>query len=70
MNSKLLIKIIVLILLRLFSSPTAEFVAQNFGSITTDVYTISRISEYAASIRMICLILLVYFIFAERRNDL
>ena len=70
MNSKLLVKIIVLILMCLFSSPIAEFVAQNFGSITTDAYTISRISEYAASIRMICLILLVYFIFTERRNDL
>lgn len=70
MNNKLLVKIIVLILLCLFSSPIAEVVAQNFGSITTDAYTISRISEYAESIRMICLILLVYFIFAERRNDL
>lgn len=69
-GSKLLIKVIALILLCFFSSPIAEFVAQNFGSITTDAYTISRISQYASSIRIICIILLVYFIYTERRNSL
>ena len=69
MNNKLLVKIVVLILLCLLSYPIAEFVAQNFGSITTDTYTITRISQYASSIRVVCLILLAYFIFTERRNN-
>lgn len=67
--NNLLNKVILLLLVCFFSSPVAEYISYNFGSVQTDPFTITRMTQYASSIRMICLILFFYFIFIERENN-
>ena len=65
----LLNKVILLSVVCFLSTPIAEFIAENFGSIIGNLFTITRTAQYASSIRMICLILFLYFIFIERKNN-
>ena len=56
----LLNKVILLSVVCFLSTPIAEFIAENFGSIIGNLFTITRTAQYASSIRMICLILFFY----------
>ena len=55
--NNLLNKVILLSVVCFLSTPIAEFIAENFGSIIGNLFTITRTTQYASSIRMICLIL-------------
>ena len=62
--NNLLNKVILLSVVCFLSTPIAEFIAENFGSIIGNLFTITRTTQYASSIRMICLILFLKSSFA------
>lgn len=62
MNQRKFTQILVVVMVCLLATPIATFIS-DFQSITTIEYELSRIEGYAWSIRFVCLILSMYFIF-------
>ncbi len=67
MENKNLKIILILVCLCLLSTPIATIISDHID-ITTDEFAISRISDYAWSIRWICLILSMYFMSNKGEN--
>ncbi len=44
------------------------FIAEHIGSVPTEALFLARMSRYASSIRVVCIILLVYFIYREKNS--
>lgn len=52
----------------LISTLIREFAAEHIGSVPYDALDLTRMSQYASSIRTASIILLVYFIYREKNN--
>lgn len=62
MNQRKFTQILVVVIVCLLATPIATFFS-DLQSVTTIEYELGRISGYAWSIRFVCLILSMYFIF-------
>lgn len=60
-------KIVILVCICLLSTPIATIISDCID-VTTTEYAISRISNYSWSIRFVCLMLSMYFIFDRKGN--
>lgn len=68
MENRLLVKISLLVVTCLLACPIGGFLAEHIGSVTTEALFLARMSQYASSIRVVCIILLVYFIYREKNS--
>ena len=68
MENQLLVKITLLVVICLLACPIGGFLAEHIGSVPTGALFLARMSQYASSIRMACIILLVYFIYREKNS--
>ena len=66
MGNRLLVKISLLVVACLLACPIGGFLAEHIGSVPTEALFLARMSQYASSIRVVCIILLVYFIYRKR----
>ena len=70
MENRLLVKISLLVVTCLLACPIGGFLAEqeHIGSVPTEALFLARMSQYASSIRVVCIILLVYFIYREKNS--
>lgn len=68
MENRLLVKISLLVVICLLACPIGGFLAEHIGSVPTDALFFARMTQYASSIRMSCIILLVYFVYKEKNS--
>lgn len=65
-NYKIIV-VLILVCLCLLSTPIAHIIS-NCIDITTTEIELSRISDYAWSIRVACLMLSIYFVFGRKTD--
>ena len=68
MEDRLLVKISLLVVTCLLACPIGGFLAEHIGSVPTNALFLARMSQYASSIRMACMMLMVYFIYSEKNS--
>ena len=68
MENRLLVKISLLVVTCLLACPIGGFLAEHIGSVPTDALYLARMSQYASSIRMAWIMLMVYFIYREKNS--
>ena len=68
MENRLLVKISLLVVTCLLACPIGGFLAEYIGSVPTGALYLARMSQYASSIRIACIMLLVYSIYREKNS--
>ena len=68
MENRLLVKISLLVVICLLACPIGGFLAEHIGSVTTEALFLGRWSDFGSSYRVVCIILLVYFIYREKNS--
>lgn len=68
MENRLLLKISLLVVTCLLACPIGGFLAEYIGSVPTDALYLARMSQYASSIRVACIILLAYFVYKDKNS--
>ena len=68
MENRILVKISLLVVTCLLACPIGGFLAEHIGSVPTDALYLARMSQYASSIRMACIMLMVNFIYREKNS--
>lgn len=58
----------LLVVICLLACLIGGFLAEHIGSVPTEALFLARMSQYASSIRVVCIILLVYFIYREKNS--
>lgn len=58
----------LLVVICLLACPIGGFLAEHIGSVPTEALFLARMSQYASSMRVVCIILLVYFIYREKNS--
>lgn len=68
MENRLLVKISLLVVTCLLACPIGGFLAEYIGSVPTGALYLARMSQYASSIRVACIILLAYFVYKDKNS--
>ena len=68
MENQLLVKITLLVVICLLACPIRGFLAEHIGSVPTGALYLARMSQYASSIRVVCIILLAYFLYKDKNS--
>ena len=68
MENRLLEKISLLVVACLLACPIGGFLAEHIGSVPTNELFLMRTTQYASSIRVACIILLVYFVYKDKNS--
>lgn len=68
MENRLLVKINLLVVTCLLACPIGGFLAEHIGSVPTGALYLARMSQYASSIRVVCIILLAYFLYKDNNS--
>lgn len=68
MENRLLLKISLLVVTCLLACPIGEFLAEYIGSVPYDTLLLTRMSQYASSIRVACILLLAYFVYKDKNS--
>ena len=68
MENRLLVKISLLVVTCLLACPIGGFLAEHIGSVPTGALYLARMSQYASSIRVVCIILLAYFLYKDNNS--
>ncbi|WP_295254384.1 hypothetical protein [uncultured Catenibacterium sp.] len=68
MNNRLFVKVNLLVIICLLACPVGGFLAEHIGSVPTGELFLMRTTQYASSIRVGCMMMLIYFIFGEKQS--